>query len=142
MLIALYNVIIQALGKLCDLLNTGQKLPPEIASKRKVLEKMCIKLKSSDSYSNTDITNIFTKSPYNEFIIGLSVIGGSYYIWNNRREVFRILRRQFIRLKKWGGGGHNSDRKASTDNREKMRKARLKQYAAAATKNDDQYLYT
>ena len=97
---------------------------------------MCIKLKSSDSYSNTDITNIFTKSPYKEIIVGLSVIGGSYYIWNNRREMVRIMRRQLIRLKKWGGG-HNSDRKAATDNREKMREARLKQYAAAATKNDD-----
>jgi hypothetical protein len=107
-----------ALQLLCKQIHSGQKLSPEIAAKKAVLQKMCIKLQESNSIS---IANPFENLPIQKLLVSFIVIGGgTYYAWTQRRALYRFFRRKALSIRggqvvgseaysTTGGGGDGGD---------------------------------
>ena len=76
-----------SLRKLCNILATSSRIPPELEMKKKNLKKMCKRLAADDSNSNVpSIENIFHKIYENRrnVLIGFGLFGGFYYVWKNK----------------------------------------------------------
>ena len=76
-----------SLRKLCNILATSSRIPPELEMKKKNLKKMCKRLAADDSNSNVpSIENIFHKIYENRrnILIGFGLFGGVYYVWKNK----------------------------------------------------------
>ncbi len=81
-----------SLRKLCNILATSSRIPPELEMKKMNLKKMCKRLDADDSNSNVpSIENIFSKIYENKrnVLIGFGLFGGAYYLWRNRSNVFK-----------------------------------------------------
>lgn len=78
-----------ALQLLCNQINSGQKLLPEIAAKKLVIQKMCLKLQESNSLTD----NVFQNIPnLKQILLSCLVIGGGTYAWTQRRALYRFFR--------------------------------------------------
>ena len=81
-----------SLRKLCNILATSSRIPPELEMKKMNLKKMCKRLDADDSNSNVpSIENIFSKIYENKrnVLIGFGLFGGAYYLWRNKSNVFK-----------------------------------------------------
>jgi hypothetical protein len=70
----------KALGKLCVMISSGQKLPPEMNSKLHIIKKLCEKLESSNGLLKSwlpweTFSNIANKLPVNKILITLTIAG-------------------------------------------------------------------
>lgn len=81
-----------ALQALCNQLASGQKLHPDVAAKKVVLQKMCRKLQESSSLTS----NVFQNIPMKQILLSCLVIGGGTYAWTQRRAIFRFFRYKAI----------------------------------------------
>jgi hypothetical protein len=73
-----------SLRKLCVLLKTdSSRIPVEIAQKRRVLEKVCLKLEKDDN--NIEAASTHSTSKGQQLLYGLIGLGSGYYLWTNRR---------------------------------------------------------
>lgn len=76
-----------SLRKLCNILATSSRIPPELDMKKKNLQKMCKRLDADDNNSNVpSIENIFHVMYENRrnVLIGFGLFGGAYYIWKSK----------------------------------------------------------
>lgn len=78
-----------SLRKLCAMIegNDGSPLSPELEAKRGALSVMCKKLAASDAHTDSDSAPTNTRSALYG-IVGLGLIGGSYYLWTSRGSAF------------------------------------------------------
>ena len=78
----------QSLRRLCLLIEKGSRLPPEIETKKNVLKKMCSKLRDDDDNIQSSIK--FKYNMKNVAIVATS-LGGSYFIWHNRKAIGNVF---------------------------------------------------
>lgn len=107
----------QSLRKLCTLIEKGSRLPQEVESKRHILKKMCMKLRNDDDAIQSEIN--FKHNIKNLGIV-ISSLGGSYFIWHNRKAITNVFNNIF-----------RSFNKKNTDSEQilkEMREARLKRF--------------
>lgn len=83
-----------SLRKLCTLVVSGGRLPPEAEAKRNVLVKMCKKLKRDDTNVETS-TKSAGKVSAKALFYSLLGIGGGYITWNNRKFIGHKFRSLF-----------------------------------------------
>ena len=117
-----------SLRKLCDILKTSSKLPPELTDRRKVLSKMCKKLDFDDKASNSP-GNLFNIFQNKRLLLTLGLIGtGGYFIWDNRQAIViatkRWLKRNIIKVRR-------DHPKIVEDSYDQIRQARLKRFEAS-----------
>lgn len=79
-----------ALARLCELIeDKSRQLPKELADKRKIVEKMCIKLKKDDQ--NVASSLIQQWSPKHWLFLAAGV-GGGWALWNSRHYITSMFR--------------------------------------------------
>ena len=99
-----------SLRKLCSLLNSGQRLPPELVAKKQVLQKQCRKLEEDDtnikqgeSEGGAGLLNLFGRLPMTlvAAVTLIAIVGGGSD-WG--RELVDSGRRFYDRHVNKGGG--------------------------------------
>ena len=108
----------QSLRRLCLLIDKGSRLPPEVDAKKNVIKKMCSKLRNDDDNIQSSIK--FKHNMKNVAIIATSV-GGSYFIWHNRKAISNVFNNIIRNLR-------NSNSIDSDQMLKDIREARLKRF--------------
>lgn len=87
-----------ALRRLCELVeDKSRQLPKELAEKRKVVEKMCLKLKKDDQNVAGSLTPQWLLPKHWLFLA--AGVGGGWALWSNRHfitSMFRLPRRKVV----------------------------------------------
>lgn len=86
-----------SLRKLCELMKSDAKLPAEVEQKRKVLQKMCVKLAKDDQNIAGSISNhpMDTK----KWLVTILSLGAGFILWNQREWLFLSFRQLVKRNK-------------------------------------------
>lgn len=127
-----------SLRQLCDILNKGQKLPDNFASKEASIRKQCAKLAKDDR--NVSGANISRPSPA-MMLLGAAGLASVYYIWKNdlsfddvlgvANRLYRYLKNIVLGLTKSTAKYSNGRKDADAVNEDlaKAREARLRRFA-------------
>lgn len=111
----------QSLRRLCLLIDKGSRLPPEVEAKKNVLKKMCTKLKYDDDSIQSSINY---KHSIKNVAIFASSLGGSYFIWHNRKVISNIYNNIIRSLTKRSSSSSIDSDQMLQD----IREARLKRF--------------
>jgi hypothetical protein len=98
-------------------------LSPELEEKKAVLITMCQKLAASDAHTDGGSVSLNARSALYG-IVGLGIIGGSYYLWTNRARTF-MTNPLFSRARPLS----SSSSASKADSVDALREARLKKFS-------------
>jgi hypothetical protein len=123
----------ESLRRLCTILKSGSKLPPELIHKKKVLKSMCAKLDKDDrniAAGAVRLGDLWKSKHLQKLFYGIISIFGGYFIWANRLVVFEVIRKVFARGKKQYGRRLGDGDGEEIIDMQVAREARLKRFAA------------
>ena len=96
-----------SLRKLCYLMESGIPLPDELNQKKRVLDKMCRKLRTGDNNiaSVDNFRNMFSVASVRGVVIaGFISLGCKYFLWDKRRSIRKYLNSLQPKLSNGGKG--------------------------------------
>jgi len=129
----------ESLRKLCGVLKSGSKLPPELILKKKSLKSLCQKLDKDDRNIASAIPfdfTLFFRENFNKIIFSVLGLGGGYLMWTNRHsaiDYFRSLKPK----KRYSVSTVEVDDNQRRIEIELAREARLKRFASINSNTAD-----
>jgi hypothetical protein len=113
-----------SLRRLCGMMEGRDgTISPELEEKKAVLMTMCKKLASSDAHTDGGYDAVNTRSALYG-IVGLGIIGGSYYLWTTRARSF-VTNPLFSRAQ----SPLSSSGVSNAESMNALREARLKKFS-------------